>query len=98
MLHRAPSLLSAFAPWLTADDAARAQTLLCGMHPVLGVAVGVDAAAVAASGRTPLLSTGMVSVDGRGLLGRGLCDVPAAPFIEAVAALSRPALDSPTSC
>ena len=88
VLHRAPSLLSAFAPWLTADDAARAQALLCGMHPVLGVAVGLDAATVTA-GRTPLLSTGMVSVDGRGLLGRGLCDVSAAPFIEAVAALSR---------
>ena len=98
VLHRAPSLLSAFAPWLAADDAARAKALLCGMHPVLGVAVGLDAAAVAASGRTPLLSTGMVSVDGRGLLGRGLCDVPAAPFIEAVAALSRSALDSSTSC
>lgn len=98
VLHRAPSLLSAFAPWLAADDTARAKALLCGMHPVLGVAVGLDAAAVATSGRTPVLSTGMVSVDGRGLLGRGLCDVPAAPFIEAVAALSRSALDSSASC
>ena len=98
MLHRAPSLVSAFAPWLAADDAARAKALLCGMHPVLGVAVGLDAAAVAASGRTPLLSTGLVSVDGRGLLGRGLCDVSAAPFVEAVAALSRSAQDSSTSC
>jgi hypothetical protein len=87
VLHRAPSLRSAFAPWLAADDAARAGSILCGMHPVLGVAFGLDAAAVAASGRTPLLSTGMVSADGRGLLGRGVCDVPAAPFIDAVAAL-----------
>ena len=89
VLHRAPSLMTAFAPWLAADDAARAASLLCGMHPVLGVAVGLDAAVVAASGRTPVLSTGMVSADGRGLLGRGVCDVPAAPFIEAMAALTR---------
>ena len=87
VLHRAPSLQSAFAPWLAADDAARAASILCGMHPVLGVAVGLDAAVVAASGRAPVLSTGMVSADGRGLLGRGVCDVPAAPFIDAVAAL-----------
>jgi hypothetical protein len=87
VLHRAPSLLSAFAPWLAADDAARAASILCGMHPVLGVAVGVDAAAVASSRHAPVLSTGMVSADGRGLLGRGVCDVPAAPFIDAMAAL-----------
>jgi hypothetical protein len=87
VLHRAPSLQSAFAPWLAADDAARAASILCGMHPVLGVAVGLDAAVVAASGRAPVLSTGMVSADGRGLLGRGVCDVPAAPFIDALAAL-----------
>jgi hypothetical protein len=89
VLHRAPSLLTAFAPWLAADDSARAKSLLCGVHRVLGVAVGLDAAAVAATGRTPVLSTGMVSADGRGLLGRGVCDVPAAPFIDAVAALTR---------
>jgi len=91
VLHRAPSLLSAFAPWLAAEDAARAKALLYGMHPVLGVAIALDAAAVATFGRTPLLSTGMVSADGRGLLGRGLCDVSATPFIDAMAVLSRSA-------
>jgi hypothetical protein len=94
VLHRAPSLLSAFAPWVPADDAARARALLCGTHPVLGIAVGLDATTVAASGRTPLLSTGMVSADGRGLLGRGLCDVSAAPFIDAVATLTQSATAS----
>jgi hypothetical protein len=97
-LHCAPSLQSAFAPWLAGDDDARAKALLCGIHPVLGVAMGLDAAAVAASGRTPLLSTGMVSVDGRGLLGRGLCDVLAAPFVDAMAALSRLAANSIAAC
>ena len=87
VLRRAPSLQSAFAPWLAPDDDARALALLAGMHPVLGVAAGLDAAAVATSGRAPLLSTGMVSADGRGLLGRGVCEMPLAPFVSALAAL-----------
>ncbi len=87
VLRRAPSLLSAFAPWLAEDDAARALALLGTIHPVLGVAVGLDAAAVVATGRAPLLSTGMVSADGRGLLGRGLCEMPLAPFAEALGRL-----------
>jgi len=57
------------------------------MHPVLGVSVGLDAAAVAETAKSPLLSTGMVSADGRGLLGRGLCAMPVTLFEEAVAAL-----------
>lgn len=85
VLRRAPSLLAAFEPWLAAHDDARALALLCGMHPVLGVKVGLDAAAVVQGGRSPLLSTGMVSADGRGLLGRGLCEMPAAPFAAALA-------------
>lgn len=84
VLRRAPSLLAAFEPWLAEDDAARALAMLSSIHPVLGVAVGLDAAAVVATGRAPLLSTGMVSADGRGLLGRGLCEMPLAPFAEAV--------------
>ena len=87
VLRRAPSLQAAFAPWLAADDDARALGLLTGMHPVLGVEVGVDAARVLVTGRTPLLSTGMVSADGRGLLGRGLCEMPLAPFAAGIAAL-----------
>lgn len=88
VLRRAPSLLAAFEPWLASDDCERALGMLAGFHPVLGVAFGVDAAAVVASGRTPLLSTGMVSADGRGLLGRGLCEMPLAPYAEALAALA----------
>lgn len=80
VLHRAPSLLAAFAPWLAADDAQRAAAQLCGMHPVLGVPVGLDANAVVRSGKPVLLSTGMVSADGRGLLGRGLCAMPVSLF------------------
>jgi len=80
VLRRAPSLLAAFEPWLAEDDASRALGMLSAIHPVLGVAVGVDAAAVAESGRSPLLSTGMVSADGRGLLGRGLCEMPVELF------------------
>lgn len=87
MLRRAPTLLSAFEPWLPKDDAARARSLLAGRHPVLGVEVGLDAATVASTGRAPLLSTGMVDPQGRGLLGRGLCTLPVALFEEAVAAL-----------
>jgi hypothetical protein len=88
-LFRAPSLQTAFAPWLAADDSERAQSLLYGRHPVLGTAVGLDAKAVTESSRAPLLSTGMVSADGRGLLGRGVCEVSIAPFREAAAALMR---------
>lgn len=86
-LRHAPSLLAAFQPWLAADDDARARAMLAGMHPILETPFGVDAAAVAKSGRSPLLSTGMVSADGRGLLGRGLCTVPVAPFAAAAARL-----------
>lgn len=87
VLRRAPSLLAAFEPWLATDDLQRALGQLCGMHPVLGVPVGLDAAVVARSGRAPLLSTGMVSADGRGLLGRGLCAMPVTLFRSAVDAL-----------
>jgi len=89
VLRRAPSLLAAFAPWLEADDEARAGGLLSGRHPVLGVDVGLDAAAVVRTHRQPLLSTGMVSADGRGLLGRGLCRMPVALFADALAALEK---------
>lgn len=88
VLRRAPSLQSAFAPWLEPDDAQRALGQLCGMHPVLGVPVALDAAAVVESRKPPLLSTGMVSADGRGLLGRGLCEMPVGLFEEAVGALA----------
>jgi hypothetical protein len=86
-LRHAPSLLAAFQPWLAADDDARARSMLAGLHPILETPFGLDAAAVARSGRSPLLSTGMVSADGRGLLGRGLCTVPVAPFAAAAARL-----------
>jgi hypothetical protein len=88
VLRRAPSLLAAFEPWLAKDDERRALAQLAGLHPVLGVPVGLDAAAVASSGKSPLLSTGMVSADGRGLLGRGLCAMPVPLFDEAVRALA----------
>ncbi len=86
VLRRAPSLLAAFEPWLAKDDEKRALTQVSGMHPVLGVSIGLDAAAVVNSGRPPLLSTGMVSADGRGLLGRGLCAMPVHLFGEALRA------------
>jgi len=86
-LRRAPSLLAAFAPWLAPDDAERARSILAARHPVLGIEAILDASAVVRTGRAPLLSTGMVMSDGRGLLGRGLCELPLAPFQEAVAAL-----------
>ena len=86
-LRRASSLLAAFEPWLGKDDEARALSQVAGVHPVLGVPVGLDAAAVVMTGKSPLLSTGMVCADGRGLLGRGLCAMPVALFIEAVSAI-----------
>ena len=85
VLRRAPSLLAAFAPWLPAGDEQRALSQLCGMHPLLGVPVALDALAVANSGKSPLLSTGMVSADGRGLLGRGICAMPVTLFAAAAA-------------
>ncbi len=88
VLRRAPSLLTAFEPWLANDDAARALSQLCGQHPVLGVPVALDAAAVVRTGKSPLLSTGMTSADGRGLLGRGLCAMPLDIFRGALDALA----------
>ena len=88
-LRHAPSLQAAFQPWLATDDDARARAMLVGSHPILETQFGLDAAAVAREKRSPLLSTGMVSADGRGLLGRGLCAVPLEPFAAAAARLSR---------
>lgn len=87
-LRHAPSLISAFAPWITADDDARARAMMVGEHPILETPFGIDAAAVASTNRAPMLSTGMVSADGRGLLGRGICAVPVAPFATAAAAVA----------
>ena len=82
-LRHSPSLLNAFSCWMQADDDVRARSLLAGVHPILETPFALEAAAVARSARSPILSTGMVSPDGRGLLGRGLCDTPLQPFIEA---------------
>ena len=84
-LRHAPSLQGAFAQWLEKDDDARARSMLAAVHPILETPFALDAAAVAQTGRSPLLSTGMVSADGRGLLGRGICALPSAPFKEAIA-------------
>lgn len=89
-LRHAPSLLSAFSQYLDADDDSRARAMLAGLHPILETPFGLDAAAVARTARSPLLSTGMVSADGRGLLGRGLCAVPVEPFARAVEGLAAP--------
>jgi hypothetical protein len=86
-LRHAPSLQAAFTPWLAADDDARARAMLAGVHPILETPFGLDAAAVARAQRAPLLSTGMVSADGRGLLGRGICAVPVEPFAKAAGKL-----------
>jgi len=83
-LRHAPSLQGAFAQWLDPDDDARARAMLAGFHPILETPFALDAAAPANNGRSPLLSTGMVSADGRGLLGRGVCALPVAPFRQAV--------------
>jgi hypothetical protein len=83
-LRHAPSLQSAFAGWLDKDDDPRARSMLAGLHPILETPFALDAAAVAKSGRSPLLSTGMVSADGRGLLGRGVCALPAGLFQSAL--------------
>jgi hypothetical protein len=88
-LRHAPSLLNAFSCWMETDDDARARSMLAGVHPILETSFALDAAAVAKNERSAILSTGMVSSDGRGLLGRGLCTVPVQPFVEAFTA-SRP--------
>jgi hypothetical protein len=86
-LRHAPSLQAAFQPWLAADDDARAHSMLAGTHPILETRFALDAAAVAQTRKSPLLSTGMVSADGRGLLGRGICAVPVQPFAAAASRL-----------
>jgi hypothetical protein len=76
-LRHAPSLLSAFSQYLRGDHSAE---MLAGFHPILETPFALDAARVRKSGRSPLLSTGMVSADGRGLLGRGICELPSTLF------------------
>ena len=80
-LRHAPSLLNTFSCWMQQDDDARARSLLAAVHPILETAFALDAAAVATTRQSPVLSTGMVSPDGRGLLGRGLCVVPIDTFV-----------------
>lgn len=82
-LRHAPSLLSAFSPWVPPQDDARARSILAGVHPILETPFALDASLVKTN---PLLSTGMVSPDGRGLLGRGLAAVPVEAFTDAVRA------------
>ena len=83
-LRHSSSLLNAFACWMQADDDVRARSVLAGTHPILETSFALLAKAVADSELSPLLSTGMVSADGRGLLGRGLCVVPVDAFLRAV--------------
>ncbi len=83
-LRHAPSLVAAFSQYLDADDGKRSAGMLAGFHPILETPFALDAALVAKSGRSPLLSTGMVSADGRGLLGRGICALPLSLFLEAI--------------
>jgi hypothetical protein len=87
-LRHSPSLLSAFSCWMEPDDDARARSMLAATHPVLETPFSLDAAAVATSRRSPMLSTGMVSADGRGLLGRGLSSVPIEPLVKASGAVN----------
>jgi hypothetical protein len=82
-LRHAPSLLNAFSCWMQPDDDIRARSILAGAHPILETPFATDARAVV-KGPSVLLSTGMVSPDGRGLLGRGLGIVPHRPFTESV--------------
>jgi hypothetical protein len=87
-LWHAPSLLNAFSCWMESNDDARARSILAGVHPILETAFAVEATSVA-KGQKVLLSTGMVSPDGRGLLGRGLCVVPDQPFSNSVSIIRR---------
>ena len=83
-LRHSPSLLNAFSCWMKADDNSRARSILAGKHPILETSFALDAAAVAETKALPMLSTGMVSSDGRGLLGRGLSEVPDSLFEKSV--------------
>jgi hypothetical protein len=88
-LRHSPSLLNALSCWMQPDDNSRARCLLAGVHPILETSFALDAAAVARTEQSPILSTGMVSPDGRGLLGRGLCAVPVDMFVQADVAKRR---------
>src|SRR5262245_49016238 len=86
-LRHAPSLLNAFSCWMELDDDARARSMLASVHPVLETAFALDAAAAVKTRQAPVLSTGMVSADGRGLLGRGICRVPEQLLVHAFSRL-----------
>src|SRR5207344_828639 len=55
-LRHSPSLLNAFSCWMQPDDDTRARSMLAGVHPILEIAFAVDAAVVARSEHSPILS------------------------------------------
>jgi hypothetical protein len=88
VLHRSPSLKSALAPWLRADDSQRAKSILMHENIILDTMIGVDARKIVETGNTLLISTGMVASNGNGLLGRGVGVMPMELFHKAIHALN----------
>lgn len=87
----APETASALAPWLPDDWRQRPARLLTAhiqRLASLGLHAALDAAAVASSGRAPLVTVAMLDAAGvRGLLGRGLYMPPVELFTRAAAAV-----------
>jgi len=82
-LHRSPSLKAALAPWLKSDNDQRSQSILMSQNIIINTAVGIDIKKIVDTRNVPLVSTGMVSPNGSGLLGRGIGVMPIEIFEKA---------------
>ena len=82
-LHRSPSLKAALAPWLKSDNDQRSQSILISQNIIINTAVGIDIKKIVDTRNVPLVSTGMVSPNGSGLLGRGIGVMPIEIFEKA---------------
>lgn len=89
-LEGAPEIVTALGAWLPNDWRERPSVILAGRHRIFSslglLGMGVDAAAVAENGQTPLILIAMIDAAGeKGLLGRGLFMPPVDLFRRAIA-------------
>lgn len=90
MAH-APAQARILGPFMPADGLYRPAQLFAGRHPGfrrVSIHSGLFARHVSAVGKTPLISLGILDVEGEaGRLGGGVFETPMAPFSQAVTAL-----------
>lgn len=91
-LALSPAQAAAFAPFLPPDHAQRMRELPAAEHPAFAgmpIRLGILAARVVSSGRTPVVGLGILDREGEaGRLGGGIYEMPRTPFDAALATLA----------